>query len=106
MFEPNMALKMHQDGPKTAPRAAKSGPRATQERPGATKERPRAAQQRPRPPQDRPKTRLKAILKPYHIFRSYWTRKSSGTFIFKWFGTFKKNLSEQEREARHVEKQY
>ena len=60
----------------------------------------------PRAPQDRPKTRLKAILKPYYVFRGCWTRKSSETFIFKWFGAFLKNLSEQEREARHVEKLY
>ena len=84
---------------RTAPRPSKS----TQEWPKSS---PRAAKSAPRPPQDRPKTRLKAILKPYHIFRSYWTRKSSETFIFKWFGAFFKNLSEQEREARHVEKQY
>ena len=95
MFEPNMALKMHQDGPKTAPRAAKSGPRAARSH-------QRAAQQRPRPPQDRPKTRLKAILKPYYVFRGCWTRKSSETFIFKCFGAFLENLSEQEREARYM----
>ena len=80
MFEPDMALKTDQDGPKTAPRTAKSGPRA--------QERPRAAQQRPTLPQDRSKMRLKAILKPYHIFRRCWTRKSSETVIFKWFGAF------------------
>ena len=81
--------KIAQDRPKTdpgppqdRPRAPKSGPRAAQERPGATNERPRAAQQHPRPPQDRPKARLKAILKPYYVFRGCWTRKSSETFIF------------------------
>ena len=122
ILEPKVVPKTSQDGSKTAPRspktaqdrpktdpgppqdrprAPKSGPRAAQERSGATKERPRAAQQRPRPPQDRPKTRLKAILKPYYVFRGCWTRKSSETFIFNLFGAFFGNLSEQEREARY-----
>ena len=59
MFEPNMALKMHQDGPKTAPRAAKSGPRATQsgqDRPKTAPRPPKIAQDRPKIAQDRPKT--------------------------------------------------
>ena len=88
---PLKSASRHPGPPRDRPRAPKSGPRAGQERPGATKERPRAAQQRPRPPQDRPQTRLKAILKPYYIFRVCWTRKSSETFIFKWFGAFFKN---------------
>ena len=78
------SLKSASRHSRTAPRPSKS----TQEWPKSS---PRAAQSAPRPPQDRPKTRLKAILKPYHIFRSYWTRKSSETFIFKWFGAFFKN---------------
>ena len=78
------SLKSASRHSRTAPRPSKS----TQEWPKSS---PRAAKSAPRPPQDRPKTRLKDILKPYHIFRSYWTRKSSETFIFKWFGAFFKN---------------
>ena len=100
--------------PKTAPtpiqdrpKSAQDRPRVAQERPSshqrATKERPRAAQQRPRPPQDRPKTRLKAILKPYHIFRGCWTRKSSETCIFKWFGALLETFpSKNGKRARNV----
>ena len=73
--------KIAQDRPKTDPGPPQTGPRAAQER-------PRAAQERPRSPQDRPKTRLKAILKPCYFFKPSWIRKSSETFIFKWFGAF------------------
>ena len=45
MFEPNMALKTDQDGPKTAPRTAKSGPRAAQERPRAPQDRLKSGQE-------------------------------------------------------------
>ena len=52
MFEPNVALKTDQDGPKAAPRAAKSGPRATQ----SGQDRPKTAPRPPKIAQDRPKT--------------------------------------------------